>query len=261
MEYNSFHWFSIRIVPPERFMQVASQSLFKGIDDMKYYPTMWNTYSLENVNVQKFIKSTGLHFDIIVVEEFFIDSFFMFAHKYKAPIVTICKCHNTDHPRMFEAYNFLSMMCFRFNRCNGISRWATGPVSVAKFCTTLGETLFNIFELLDISQIMTHFKLVSSQMLPFSDNMSFTERWYNTVITTYAWFVRHYSFLKSEEMLAKKHFAHLAPLPPLYDIVRNVSLILVNSHRAITPPRPSMPSISICNHFHLKFSSTFWIYF
>lgn len=79
------------VVPPERFIQVASQSLFKSIDDMKYYPTIWNTYALENANVQKFIKTTGLHYDIIVVEEFFIESFYMFAHKHKAPIVTICK--------------------------------------------------------------------------------------------------------------------------------------------------------------------------
>lgn len=77
-------------------MQVASQSLFKSIDDMKYYPTMWNTYSIENANVQKFIKSTGSHYDLIVAEEFFIDSFYMFAHKHKAPIVTICEFENIE---------------------------------------------------------------------------------------------------------------------------------------------------------------------
>lgn len=98
-------------------------------------------------------------------------------------------------------------------------------------------------------------------MLPFSDKMSFTERWYNTMISAYGWFVRHYSFLPSEERLAKKHFAHLAPLPPLYDIIRNVSMVLVNYHRAISPPRPSMPSKYICfnsksnwmSPFHFKF--------
>lgn len=86
---------SVRIVPPERFIQVASQSLFQNVDDMKYYPTIWNTYSIENANVQKFIKSTDSHYDLIVAEEFFIDSFYMFAHKHKAPIVTICKFKNT----------------------------------------------------------------------------------------------------------------------------------------------------------------------
>lgn len=72
-------------------IEMASKSIFEGIGDLKDLPTMWNTYSLENENVQKFIKSTGLHFDLIVADEFFIDSFYMFAHKHKAPIVTICK--------------------------------------------------------------------------------------------------------------------------------------------------------------------------
>lgn len=50
-----------------------------------------NKHAFETANVQKFIKSTGLHFDVIVAEDFFNDSFLMFAHKHKAPVVTICK--------------------------------------------------------------------------------------------------------------------------------------------------------------------------
>lgn len=52
---------------------------------------MKNEYTLSNPNVQKFIKSTGLHFDVIVAEEFFDDALFMLAHKHKAPVVTISK--------------------------------------------------------------------------------------------------------------------------------------------------------------------------
>lgn len=73
--------------------------------------------------------------------------------------------------------------------------------------------------------------------------MSFTERWYNTIVTVYDWIIRHTVYLPSERELVNKHFAHLAPLPPLDDIIRNVSMILINSHRAIAPARPSMPSI------------------
>lgn len=79
-------------------------------------------------------------------------------------------------------------------------------------------------------------------MLPYSDNMSFSERWYNTIITVFDAFVRNWIHLPNEEQLAQKYFAHLAPLPPLNEILRNISLNLVNTHRAITPPRPSMPS-------------------
>lgn len=82
-------------------------------------------------------------------------------------------------------------------------------------------------------------------MLPFSDNMSYRERCFNTMVTIYDWLVRKFAFLPTEESYARKHFAHLAPLPTINDILRNVSLVLVNSHRAISPPRPSMPSNTI----------------
>lgn len=79
-------------------------------------------------------------------------------------------------------------------------------------------------------------------MLPYTDNMSFTERWYNTIVTVFDWAVRHLVYLPSEREYANKNFAHLAPLPQLDDIIRNVSVVLTNTHRSIFPPRPSMPS-------------------
>lgn len=46
-------------------------------------------WSLENPKVQILIKREDLHFDLILAEQFFQESFLMFAHKFKAPIVTI----------------------------------------------------------------------------------------------------------------------------------------------------------------------------
>lgn len=79
-------------------------------------------------------------------------------------------------------------------------------------------------------------------MLPFTDDMSFSERWFNTIVTAYDYIVRKMAFLPTEEEYAKKYFAHLAPLPSLDDLLRNVSLTLVNTHIALSPPRPMMPS-------------------
>lgn len=50
-----------------------------------------NQHAFENPNVQKLIHSTDLHYDVVINEEFFADSFLMFAHKFKAPIITICE--------------------------------------------------------------------------------------------------------------------------------------------------------------------------
>lgn len=85
------------LVPQEKLIEMGESSALKTITDMSIIPTYWNQYAFENPNVQKFIKSTGNHFDVIVAEDFFGDSFLMFAHKYKAPIVTICKNFIIEH--------------------------------------------------------------------------------------------------------------------------------------------------------------------
>lgn len=77
-------------VKQEEFLNRASGSIFSGVHILRDMPKVWNTYAFENQNVQKFIHSTGLHFDLVINEEFFGDSFLMFGHKFKAPIVTIC---------------------------------------------------------------------------------------------------------------------------------------------------------------------------
>ncbi|XP_055588577.1 UDP-glycosyltransferase UGT5-like [Uranotaenia lowii] len=46
-------------------------------------------YGLESENVQRFLNRDDLHFDLVVSEQFFQESWLMFAHKYNAPIVTI----------------------------------------------------------------------------------------------------------------------------------------------------------------------------
>lgn len=46
-------------------------------------------HALEDKNVQEFITRDDLEFDIIFAEQFFQETFLMFAHKYNVPIVTI----------------------------------------------------------------------------------------------------------------------------------------------------------------------------
>lgn len=53
-----------------------------------------NRHGLESQNVQKFIHSEDQHFDLIVIEDIFHDSFLMLGHKFKAPTVAICMFRN-----------------------------------------------------------------------------------------------------------------------------------------------------------------------
>ena len=71
-------------------IQNAGGSVFSAINILAFLPKIINEYTLESANVQNFIKSTGHHFDVIVAEDFYSDSLLMFAHKFNAPVVTIC---------------------------------------------------------------------------------------------------------------------------------------------------------------------------
>lgn len=71
---------------------MAIKSPFQVITESLKYLGVMNDYVYQSVNVQKFIHSTEFQFDVVVNEDFYGESFLMFAHKFKAPIVTICKC-------------------------------------------------------------------------------------------------------------------------------------------------------------------------
>lgn len=51
-------------------------------------------HALKTDSVRNFIKNDKSKFDLVFAEQFFQESFLMFAHKYKAPIVTISELNN-----------------------------------------------------------------------------------------------------------------------------------------------------------------------
>lgn len=79
------------LVKQQEIIDTSDGTVFSSILMLNRISKLKNEYTLENANVQKFIKSTGQHFDVIVTEEFFDDALYMLAHKYKAPMVTISK--------------------------------------------------------------------------------------------------------------------------------------------------------------------------
>lgn len=66
-------------------------SAFATISMLAFFPKMTNEYNLQTEAVQKLIHSKDLHFDVIVMEDFFSESYLAFAHKFNAPVVKICK--------------------------------------------------------------------------------------------------------------------------------------------------------------------------
>lgn len=54
-------------------------------------------HGLKHANVQKLIQSENSHFDLIISEQFYQETWLMFAHKFNAPIVTISSMGYSDY--------------------------------------------------------------------------------------------------------------------------------------------------------------------
>jgi glucuronosyltransferase len=80
--------------------------------------------------------------------------------------------------------------------------------------------------------------------------MSFSERVINVLYQEGLKMVYYFMFEKPAYELAKKYFGQL--LPPLSDIAKNTSLLLVNSHFSLNQPRPLVPNIVEVGGIHLK---------
>lgn len=100
--------------------------------------------------------------------------------------------------------------------------------------------------------LLTPLSHVPHVFLSYGEKMSFSERWYNTIFSIYDYLLRHFIHLPTQNKMAKQHFGHLRELPTIEDMLKNVSLILVNTHRSIQPPRPAMPGIINIGGAHVK---------
>lgn len=104
---------------------------------------MTTEYALNDAQVKAFMNKTDQHFDVIVLEQFFHDSWLTFAHKFKAPIVTIATLGHAfyfDHamglltPWAFVPHNVLQLndeMSF-VERCRNFY-WALTDTLLRKY--------------------------------------------------------------------------------------------------------------------------------
>lgn len=68
----------------------SERSYFEELVIYEQITTPSSDHGLNDSKVKKIIHSQDLHFDLVINEEFFHESWLMFAYKFKAPIVTIC---------------------------------------------------------------------------------------------------------------------------------------------------------------------------
>jgi glucuronosyltransferase len=80
--------------------------------------------------------------------------------------------------------------------------------------------------------------------------MTFPERFINVLYQEGLKLVYKFMFEKPAYELAKKYFGE--SLPPLSEIAKNTSLLLVNSHFSLNQPRPLVPNIVEVGGIHLQ---------
>lgn len=166
-------------------------------------------YGLKDPKVRKLALSTGLHFDLVINEQFFQEAWLMFAYKFDVPIVTISTYGASDF----------------FDRAMGM---------------------------------LTPWSHVPHVLLSYTDKMTFTERAYNAYLSIFEWIYRNWYALPEQNRQAEQFFGHLIaersdqPLPLVQQLERDIAIILVNTHRSITMPRPMMPGLINIGGAHIK---------
>lgn len=92
----------------------------------------------------------------------------------------------------------------------------------------------------------------------FSDNMSFTERLTNTAISFIHTALSSFYYLPQQKKLMDKYFNYTGweSRPSMEDMLKNISLTLINTHFSIGTPRPLVPSYIDVAGMHLKPAST-----
>jgi len=91
---------------------------------------------------------------------------------------------------------------------------------------------------------------IPHHFLAHTDRMSFSERIANTVYEVSVKWAYHFLMDMPTQRIARRYFGD--SLPPLADIARNTSLLLLNSHFSMNQPRPLVPQIVEVGGLHLS---------
>ncbi|XP_075223254.1 UDP-glycosyltransferase UGT5-like [Lycorma delicatula] len=81
--------------------------------------------------------------------------------------------------------------------------------------------------------------------LPYTEKMSFLQRCHNTLRAVINIFGTYLYYLPEQERLMRKYFNYtdVEEIPPLIDMLLNVSLTIVNSHISVDYARPWVPNV------------------
>ncbi|XP_054744472.1 UDP-glycosyltransferase UGT5-like [Anastrepha obliqua] len=198
--FNLTHYY-----PRADIFKMQFSSEFENLKLYWHIGLLTSEHALAQPKVKALIASRHLTFDLVVLEQFFHESFLMFAHKFKCPVVTLgtmSYADNMDH--------------------------AMG--------------------------LLTPWSFVPHLFLSHTDRMDFLARAYNTYLSLYDAVLRRWYYMPRMQKMAEQHFEGFieGAFPQVSELVQNISLMLINSHRGVDAPRPSMPGLVNVGGIHIK---------
>ncbi|XP_049862076.1 UDP-glycosyltransferase UGT5-like isoform X2 [Schistocerca gregaria] len=87
-------------------------------------------------------------------------------------------------------------------------------------------------------------------LVGYTDHMSFWERLYNAYAMARTFYTWNYVTMPSQSELIRKYFN--PDHPPVEEIDRNFSLLIVNNHFSVNYPRPLLPNVIEVTGLHLE---------
>jgi hypothetical protein len=95
------------------------------------------------------------------------------------------------------------------------------------------------------------YSYIPDAFLDYSDHMSFWERLVNTIAGVYWRIGQEFYNLPRQDIIMRQFFNYTDSIPPLSEIVRNTSLLLVNNHFSLNYPRPLVPNMIEVGGMHV----------
>jgi len=101
-----------------------------------------------------------------------------------------------------------------------------------------------------LTGLRTPSSFVPNPMMPFTDKMTFSERMVSFLLDSLFELMYYTAMPADNDKIFRKYLGQ--DTPSMLDIERNISLILSNSHVAVTPIRPVMPDLVEVGGLHLR---------
>lgn len=89
----------------------------------------------------------------------------------------------------------------------------------------------------------TPLSFIPNNRLNYVDELTFMQRTYNVLFSTYEDMLRRLSYIPAQNKLARKYFSDglSSDIPNVGKITKEHPIVLVNSHTSVEKPRPRMP--------------------